>query len=57
MAGVFRTTLEGGLLECNQPAARMFGYDSPEEVLALPITSLYHKPFDREAFIAKLKSK
>ena len=57
MAGVFRTTLEGGLLECNQATARMFGYDSPEEVLALPITSLYHKPSDREAFIDKLKSK
>ena len=35
----------------------MFGYDSPEEVLALPISSLYHKPSDREAFIDKLKSK
>jgi len=56
MAGVFRTTLEGRLLECNHAAARMLGYDSPEEVLALPVTSLYHAASDREAFLRKLKS-
>jgi diguanylate cyclase (GGDEF)-like protein/PAS domain S-box-containing protein len=56
LAGVFRTTVEGRLLECNHAAARMFGYDSPEEVLALPVTSLYHTASDREAFLRKLKS-
>ena len=56
MAGVFRTTLEGRLLECNHAAARMFGYDSPEEVMALSVTSLYHTASDREAFLRKLKS-
>ena len=33
LAGVFRTTMEGRVLECNQAAAQMFGYDSPEETL------------------------
>jgi diguanylate cyclase (GGDEF)-like protein/PAS domain S-box-containing protein len=56
LAGVFRTTLEGRVLECNYAAARIFGYDSPEEVLALPVTSLYHTASDREAFLRKLKS-
>jgi PAS domain S-box-containing protein len=56
MAGVFRTTLEGRVLECNHAAARLFGYDSPEEVLAVPVTSLYHTASDREAFLRKLKS-
>ncbi len=56
MAGVFRTTLDGRLLECNHAAARMLGYDSPEEVLALPVTSLYHTASDREAFLRELKS-
>jgi len=56
MAGVFRTTLEGRVLECNHAAARLFGYDSPEEVLAVPVTSLYHTASDREAFVRKLKS-
>ncbi|MFZ0481733.1 MAG: PAS domain S-box protein [Terriglobales bacterium] len=57
MAGVFRTTLEGRLLECNQAAAGMFGYDSPTDILALPIATLYYESSDREAFLAKLKSK
>ena len=56
LAGVFRTTLEGRVLECNRAAARLFGYDSPEEILALPVTSLYHTASDREAFLRKLKS-
>ncbi|MFZ0797608.1 MAG: PAS domain S-box protein, partial [Terriglobales bacterium] len=56
LAGVLRTTLEGRILECNQAAARMFGYDSPEEILILPATDLYDTPSDREAFLTKLKS-
>ena len=56
LAGVFRTTLAGRVLECNQAAASMFGYDSPEEVLALPVANLYDTASDREAFLTKLKS-
>ena len=56
MAAVFRTTLEGRVLEWNHAGARMLGYDSPEEVLALPVTSLYHTASDREAFLRKLQS-
>ena len=56
LAGVIRTTPEGRFLQCNQAAARMFGYDSPEEVLSLPTTNMYHSLSDREAFLAKLKS-
>ncbi len=56
LAGVLRTTLEGRILEINQAAARLFGYDSPEEVLALQVTSLYHTASDREAFLTRLKS-
>jgi two-component system, NtrC family, sensor kinase len=56
MAGVFRTTLEGRVLECNPAAARLFGCDSPEEVLSLPITTFYHTASDREALLTRLKS-
>jgi diguanylate cyclase (GGDEF)-like protein/PAS domain S-box-containing protein len=56
LAGVFRTTLEGRVLECNHAAARIFGYDSPEEVLAVPVASLYPTASDREAFLRALKS-
>jgi diguanylate cyclase (GGDEF)-like protein/PAS domain S-box-containing protein len=56
LAGVFRTTLPGRVLECNQAAAAIFGYDSPEQVLAVPAVSLYYADADREAFLTKLKS-
>jgi diguanylate cyclase (GGDEF)-like protein/PAS domain S-box-containing protein len=43
-------------VECNQAAACIFGFDSPEEVMALPVANLYEIASDREAFVAKLKS-
>ncbi len=55
MAGVFRTTLEGLFLECNHAGARMLGYDSPEEVLALSVASFYRTTSDREALLTRLK--
>jgi len=56
LAGVFRTTLAGRFVECNQATACMFGYDSPKEVIALPVSNLYDTDSDREAFLTKLKS-
>ena len=54
LAGVFRTTLEGRVLECNPAAAHLFGCDSPEELLALPITNFYQTTSDREALLTRL---
>jgi diguanylate cyclase (GGDEF)-like protein/PAS domain S-box-containing protein len=56
LAGVFRTTFAGRFVECNYAAARMFGYDSPEELMAVPVPTLYDAASDREAFLTKLKS-
>jgi len=56
LAGVFRTTLAGRVLECNQATASIFGYDSPEEVLALPAANLYESSTEREFFLTKIKS-
>jgi diguanylate cyclase (GGDEF)-like protein/PAS domain S-box-containing protein len=56
LAGVFRTTLAGRFVECNQAAACMFGYDSPEELMAVPVVNFYDTAFDREVFLTKLKS-
>lgn len=56
LAGVFRTTLAGRFVECNHAAARMFGYDSPQEIMAVPVQDLYSAASDREAFLTKLKS-
>ncbi|HUO26787.1 MAG TPA: EAL domain-containing protein [Candidatus Aquilonibacter sp.] len=56
LAGVFRTTLDGRVLECNPAAAQLFGYDSAEELLQVSVVSLYQNAADREAFLGKLKS-
>lgn len=55
LAGVFRSTLDGRILECNSAAAQLFGYDSPQELLSIPSPSLYHSLADRQAFLAKLR--
>ena len=47
--GVYRSTIEapGRFLRVNPALARILGYDSVEEVLALPSSSLYINPEDR----------
>jgi two-component system cell cycle sensor histidine kinase/response regulator CckA len=56
LAGVFRTTVDGRILDCNEAFARLFGYSSREEMLSRPAWELYHDPADREAFLANLKN-
>lgn len=55
LAGVIRSTLDGGILDCNQSCARILGYDSREELMASPMLERYFDPEDRDSFIAKLK--
>lgn len=54
LAGVFRATLSGQILECNPAAATLFGYDSPEEALNFHLEDLYGAAPDRETFLTKL---
>src|SRR6202041_1931360 len=56
LAGVFRATVAGRVLEYNQAAACMFGSDSPEEVLDLQAANLYDRASDWESLLTKLKS-
>ncbi|HSD72640.1 MAG TPA: PAS domain S-box protein, partial [Thermoanaerobaculia bacterium] len=57
LAGVFRITLEGRILECNEAFARIFGYSSPAEVLDQPALGLYLHPGDRGTFLARIKER
>jgi PAS domain S-box-containing protein len=57
LAGVVRISLDGRVLDCNQSAARMLGYDSVEEVRGLPTTHFYYEPSDREEVLNQLNSK
>ena len=56
LAGVYRCTVGGRLLECNLATARIFGYDTPEQALEVPVTSWWYTTSDRDAFLAKLRS-
>ncbi len=54
LAGVYRTTPEGTFLDCNDSFARIFGYESREEVLSHPAGDFYRSPEDRSASLHRL---
>ena len=56
LAGVLCTSKDGRVLECNEAAARIFGYDSPEQAQGLSSTSFYQESSGRDAFLKKLSS-
>lgn len=53
LAGVFRSSLDGRFLDCNEAFARIFGYDSPAELMGRQAQELYLG--DRAVFIERLK--
>lgn len=57
LAGVYRTTLKGAILDCNESFARMLGYRSRKEVLTRHAGEFYHTSSDRQAFLARLRRK
>jgi PAS domain S-box-containing protein len=56
LAGVFCSTVDGQMLECNLSFARIFGYDSPAEIARRPGADYYFDPADRQRFIEKLRA-
>jgi PAS domain S-box-containing protein len=54
LAGVYRSTIDGRLLDVNDACFRIFGYASREEHLAHNVSELWFEPADREAFVARL---
>ena len=55
LAGMYRSTLDGRLLECNDAFARIFGYASRAEYLRHATTALYVDSGAREAFVSGLR--
>ena len=55
LAGVYRSTLDGKILECNDAFARTYGYASRRELEGRDAHELYPSPSVREAFIARLR--
>ena len=55
LAGVYRTSVDGRVLDCNEACARIFGFESREELLAEVAPALYFKAGDREHLVATLR--
>ncbi|MEW6208065.1 MAG: PAS domain S-box protein [Acidobacteriota bacterium] len=55
LAGVYRSSVDGRVQECNQAFARIFGYDSVQEVIGLAAQDFYFDPSDREPLAARLR--
>lgn len=56
LAGVYRSTLDGRIFECNDSFARILGYASRSELLARPAWDLYASAEDRETFVEALQA-
>ena len=57
LAGVYRTTPEGRILEANEAVARMLGYASTRELQDVPQWDLYATRRERDDFMEALRSR
>jgi two-component system sensor histidine kinase/response regulator len=54
LAGVYRSTPDGRILDCNETCARILGYESQRELIVLNANSAYFEEGDRSEYNAKL---
>jgi diguanylate cyclase (GGDEF)-like protein/PAS domain S-box-containing protein len=55
LAGVYRNSVAGRMLECNEAMARILGYASREELLLVNARELYFSAAEREQFVAAVR--
>ncbi len=55
LAGVYRTTVDGRILECNDACARIFGFESREEFLKNDANDAYFDDDERERVVQLLR--
>ncbi len=55
LAGVYRASLDGRLLDCNEAGARIMGYSSSEEIMSHNMLDFYLQPVDRDTVIRELR--
>ena len=56
-AGVYRATLDGRILDCNEAFANILGYGSRSECLTHNVTEHYPSPADWRAFTSDLRER
>ncbi|MBN2281601.1 MAG: PAS domain S-box protein [Candidatus Marinimicrobia bacterium] len=54
--GLLQANSEGKIVFANRAAAKISEYDSPQELLGLPMTDLYVNPDDRNKFLSIIKN-
>jgi len=54
VAAIICSTPEGRILDCNGPAARVLGYESPQEVMGLSMLDFYWELDQRASMISRL---
>jgi len=57
LVGIYKTNLKGDILYVNDAVASIFGYELPEEMMSVPVTSYYANKDDRKLLIETLKKK
>ena len=55
LAGVYQSTLDGRLLDCNEAFARMLGYPSRAKCLESSVADHYQSTRDRRPFVEKIQ--
>jgi diguanylate cyclase (GGDEF)-like protein/PAS domain S-box-containing protein len=55
LAGVYRNTIDGRILDCNDAMARILGFASREELMEHSAGELYQDPAHRDDYIAVLR--
>jgi diguanylate cyclase (GGDEF)-like protein/PAS domain S-box-containing protein len=55
LAGVYRSSLAGSIVDCNDALARMFGFRDREELLGQSAFSLYYTIEDRHRLLAQVR--
>jgi two-component system, cell cycle sensor histidine kinase and response regulator CckA len=57
LAGIYRTTPEGRILECNEAFARLFGYASRQDLLDHSAIPLHESPDSRRRIVEELRQR
>ena len=55
LSGIYRTTIQGRFLDCNEAMARILGYASREELMQVSCAELYFEAAERERFLHELR--
>ncbi len=55
LAGIYRTTPEGRILECNEAFARLYGYVSRQDLLDHSAVALHENAESRQRFLEELR--